>query len=401
MGSVQALTAIQGLLFTFLAARILSPEMFGELRYVLVLLPFLMISTLPTFDNLVLRETASGSKINLQDIVTKRVKFGFFGALFFAVILFFSKDNFTIEIVQSLCIVLLILPFYETTTTFRNFLYGRGLQDRALTIQIRNRIFSIILILVGVSIFIQLSPSVAGFLLIFLVCTTLPNIITNFGLKRRERSREKKYSKTSDSLTKEAVFTSLVSIIWMASYSFDRLIIEKELGAESLAFYAILVMIPLMTAQLVDALIMLYFKRIFLNKVSIFTVKNIVFMILLFTVVIIAYGLFVHCLYPFIFGSFYNYSLPLALLSGILIFTGSIELLLIQYLYKQKKSGLILGYNCSSILVLFVALTIVVKDLDIYSVILALGTKQFFLPMIILKYDKLIQKYRHRYGWID
>ena len=401
IGSVQVLTAIQGLLFTFLATRLLSPQMFGELRYVLVLLPFLMIATLPTFDILVLREAASGSKVNLQNIVKKRGQFGFFGALFFSFILFFTKDNFTSEVFQSLCIVLLILPFYETTTTFRNFLVGKGLRDRALTIQIRNKILSIILIILGVFIYMQLAPSVAGFLLIFLVCTTLPNIITNFGLKLREVSRESKYLKTSDSLIKEAVFTSLVSVIWMASYSFDRLIIERQLGVESLAFYSILVMIPLMIAQLVDALIMLYYKKIFLSKVSIFTIKNIVFMIFLFSVVIVAYGNFVHIFYPFVFGDFYTYPLPLALLSGILIFTGSIELLLIQYLYKQKKPGLIMGYNCSSFVFLFVTLTIIVKDLDIYSIILVLGIKQFFLPIIILKYDKLFQNHPHQSGEID
>ena len=117
--------------------------------------------------------------------------------------------------------------------------------------------------LFGVSIYIQLSPSVAGFLLIFWFCTTLPNIITNFGLKGREKSRVSKHVKTSGPLVKEAAFTSLASVVWIASYSFDRLIIEKQLGAETLAFYSILVMIPLMIAQFVDALVMLYYKKIF------------------------------------------------------------------------------------------------------------------------------------------
>jgi O-antigen/teichoic acid export membrane protein len=401
VGSVQVLTAIQGLLFTFLAARLLSPEMFGELRYVLVLLPFLMVSTLPTFDILVLREAASASKINLQDIVKKRGQFGFFGALFFAFILFFTKDNFTSEVFQSLCIVLLILPFYETTTSFRNFLVGKGLRDRALTIQLRNRILSIVLILLGVFIYMQLAPSVAGFLFIFLVCTTFPNIITNFSLKLREESRESKYLKTSDSLVKEAVFTSLASVIWIASYSFDKLIIERQLGVESLAFYSILVMIPLMIAQLVDGLIMLYYKKIFLSKVSIFTIKNIVSVVFLFSIVICAYGYFVHIFYPSIFGDFYSYTLSLALLSGVLILTGSIELLLIQYLYKEKKPSLIMGYNCSSILVLFVTLTLMLKDLNLHSILLVLGIKQIFLPMIIFTYHRLFQNYPHRLGSID
>ena len=133
-----------------------------------------MISTLPTFDILVLREVASGSKINLQDIV-KKGKFGFFGALFLHLFFFLQGIIFQFRcfIVQ---LVLLILPFYEITTTFRNFLVGKGLQNRALTIQIRNKIFSIILMLFGVLIYIQLSPSrVAGFAIFLPVqrCLTL------------------------------------------------------------------------------------------------------------------------------------------------------------------------------------------------------------------------------------
>ena len=81
VGSVQVLTAIHGLLFTFLATRLLSPQMFGELRYVLLLLPFLMVATLPSFDILVLRECSARSKVNLQAVVRKRMQFGFFGAL--------------------------------------------------------------------------------------------------------------------------------------------------------------------------------------------------------------------------------------------------------------------------------------------------------------------------------
>tara|TARA_S200000501_G_C20869880_1_gene763738 strand:- start:2199 stop:3413 length:1215 start_codon:yes stop_codon:yes gene_type:complete len=393
IGSVQVLTAIQGLLFTFLTARLLSPEMFGELRYVLVLLPFLMVVTLPTFDILVLRETAAGSKVSLQSIVNKRGQFGFFGALFFAMVLFFTKDYFPTEIFQSLCIALLVLPFYEITTPFRNFLVGKGLRDVALTLQLRNRILSIILILLSVLIYMQLASSVAGFLLIFLFCTTLPNIITNSRLKIREESRKSKYVKPSSSLVKEAVSTSLASIIWIASYSLDRLIVERQLGLEALAFYSILVMVPLLIAQLVDALIMLYYKKIFFSKVSVFTIKNIVLLIFLFSAIIFAYGYFVHNFYPFIFGNFYSYPLSLAFLSGLLIFTGSIELFLIQYLYKNKRAALIMGYNFISIIVLFLTLTLMLKNPNLYSILIVLGLKQLFLPMIIFAYDRRLKNY--------
>lgn len=383
IASVQALVAAHAVLFTFLATRFLSPDEFGELRYVLVLLPFLMVVTLPTFDIIVLRETASRSKISLQGIVYKKMQFGLCGAILFAIVLMLIKDFFSFNIFLSLCLIIIILPFYEITTPFRNFLVGKGLRERALMIQLRNRLISIMIMLSSLLIFLWLEPSVTVFLFIFLVSTTLPNIITNLKLKIRESSCSSKYIKPSGLLTREAVLTSIASIIWTASYSIDRIIVERKMGFESLALYSILVMVPFMLAQYADSVVMIYYKKIFVEKDTQMTIRCGTIIFCLIFSVITAYGYFVHLFYPTLFGHFYKYPLSLALLSGCLIFTGSIELLFIQYLYSQKKTKLIFSYNIASISILAVTFTTLISDMDIFTVLLVLVLKQFCLPVII------------------
>lgn len=394
VGSVQFLTAIHGLLFTFLAARLLSPQMFGELRYVLLLLPFLMVATLPSFDVLVLRECSARSKVNLQAVVRKRMQFGFFGAVIFSIILFSSKDYISKSIYQCLWLAILLLPFYEVTTTYRNYLIGKRLKHRALAIQLRNKIMSIALILICTYFYQQLTPSPASFFLIFLIVTTLPNVVTNLSLRRREDKREYRHVNLDTSLTREAIVTSLASSIWIISYSLDRLIVERQLGVEQLAYYSILIMIPLMIAQLVDSLIMVFYREIFLSNWKKLNFKNIFFLIISAFIFITIYAQVVHLVYPFIFGEFYSYSLSLCALSGLLIISGSIELFYIQYLYKNRKPTLIMIYNCISIICLLIIFLFLIEDPDIQKILIITALKQTILPSILNMFDKTLGKCR-------
>ena len=393
IGSVQILTALHGLLFTFLAARYLSPEMFGELRFALLVLPFLMVATLPTFDNIVLREAASGSNLSLQSIVKVRFIFACVGAIFLALVSIYFRDNIANELFYSLFILVLILPFYEVTTSFKNFLIGKGLGDSSLKIQRRNKFFSIILILFLVPLFSQFNVSSISFLIVFLLSTTLPNFITNYYFKLRESFREAKYEKVSVSLIKEAIYTSLASVFWLASYAFDKFVVERKLGVEFLAYYSILVMLPFLIAQLIDSLVVLFYRRIFLIQTSIFSSKFVFYLFLILTLVILFYGNFVYFFYPLIFGEFYRYSLALSMLSGLLIISGSFEFFFIQYLYRLKKKFVIFGYNLSSLLLLCLVLLLILDDINLYILITVLVIKQIFLPVLVVFFNSVYDKF--------
>jgi O-antigen/teichoic acid export membrane protein len=394
VGSVQVLTAIHGLLFTFLATRLLSPQMFGELRYVLLLLPFLMVATLPSFDILVLRECSARSKVNLQAVVRKRMQFGFFGALIYSIILFSSKDYMSKSIYQCLWLAILLLPFYEVTTTYRNYLIGKRLRHRALAIQLRNKIMSIALILICTYLYQHLAPSPESFFFIFLIATTLPNIVTNLSLRRREDKDQYRQLNLDTSLTREAIVTSLASSIWIISYSLDRLFVERQLGVEQLAYYSILIMIPLMIAQLVDSLIMVFYREIFLRNRKKLNYKQIFFLVIFSFTVITIYAQVVHLAYPFIFGEFYSYSLSLGALSGLLIISGSIELFYIQYLYKNRKPNIIMIYNCLAIICLFIIFYFLIEDPHIQIILIVTSLKQIMLPSIFIMFDKILGKCR-------
>ena len=316
LSAVQSLSAIFSLIFTFLAARMLDPEAFGVLRYLLVLLPFFLLASLPTFDNLILREASSGSLINLNEIIKIRGVFGLIGSIIFGLFFLLFQERFITETIQGVFLILLLLPIYEITTSYRNYLVGLGLKDQALRIQLRNKSLSILILLLGFILLFYFNFSPVKLLLVFMIATTLPNIFTHFSIVIRKGLV--RFKKTR--LIKEAIGTTLATGVWIISYSFDRLIIEREMGNEALAYYSIIVLVPYMISQLIDGLIPFWYKKIFFEKSGLSTFKNLSLVSLIFSILIFIYAFSAHKLYPFIFGDFYNYSLALSLLSGLLIF---------------------------------------------------------------------------------
>lgn len=385
--TVQSLTVINGLLFTFLAARLLEPELFGHLRYLLIILPFFMLATLPTFDNLILRESVSRSLLDLNQILIVRGMLGLFFSLCMGITLLFLNDFFSPEVLKGIYVILLFLPLYEISTGYKNYLIGIGLKQRVLKIQIRNKIISIIIMLTSILFFFKNNLSINVFLIIFLIATTLPNLITHLGLALRKKFRKNKKNK---SLIPEALLTTIASGIWILSYSIDRLIVERQLGSESLAYYSILVLIPLMASQLIDGLIPFWYKKIFFEKKIKSFFKYAGLIILLISLFIFIYGVFVNNFYHLIFGSFYKYSLNIALLSGVLIASGSLEFLLIHNLYVEKRSILMVIYNLISITFLLVVFNFMISDLNFYKVLFVLCIKQIVLTIIfyfVLKFN--------------
>ena len=385
--SVQGLTVAHGLLFTFLATRFLDPETFGSLRYVMVLLPFFMLATLPSYDNLILRESSSGALLNLRQIWWTRGIFGLFTAITFGLIVLCIRGRFAADILQGLVLIIFLLPFYETTTGYKNYLIGVGLQKQILNIQVRNKLISIAILGVGILLVNFLEPTLFSFLLVFMLATTIPNFCSHAILVF---CRPSSALKTRKIFAREAILTSFASGVWIASYSLDKIIVAEELGAEALAYYSILMLIPLMTAQLIDGLIPFYYKKFFFGEAQFVNLQVVMVTSVLFLLVIGGYGFLAYTLYSYLFGDFYTYTLTLALFSGVVMATGSIEFFFIHYLYKGKKSRQILAYNLMSLVIVYIALVFVVPSLNYVTVISVMGLKQLALPLIFFGLERMM-----------
>lgn len=384
---VQAFTAIYGLMFTFLAVHALEPALFGELRYVLVLLPILMLSTLPSYDVLILRESSIGAQININLIFKNRVYVALVGVVIISAALNFNIIDFGEKTTIALVLCALLLPFYETTTGFKNYLIGRGLKDEALKILIRNRLYSLLLLIIGAFFLFLIGPTVYGFLVLFMVCQTLPNLFTHLFFRKRSKLRPS--VRVSNSISfKEALITSLAMGIGILSYSIDKLLVQREMGSESLAFYTILILVPLIFAQLIDAVIPYIYRQLFSTKVSFFCRRNYFYIFGASFLFAAVYGIFSSYAYPYIFGEFYNYELSLSMLAGMLAATGSVEFFFIQYLYKNKKANLIVVYSVMSLIIIYSCLSLVLEYEKLELVISILGLKQLFLPLVFYFFIK-------------
>ncbi|MCG9661337.1 hypothetical protein, partial [Vibrio mediterranei] len=126
----QVLAAVHALVFSIVTTRELSPDLFGDLRFVLSLLPVLMVASLPTYDNILLRNSSKFIFTPLYKVTLLRVTGGVLASISILLYLFIFDvgDNLWFFLI----ITSVLLPFFETFTGYRNFLIGSRLKKQSI-----------------------------------------------------------------------------------------------------------------------------------------------------------------------------------------------------------------------------------------------------------------------------
>ena len=380
------------LIFSVVATRHLDPERYGLLRYVLTILPFLSICTLPGYDTITLKEVNCEEEISILDITKIKVMVGSIFSVF-AFLLFSNllMEEEGVEIFFYISI-LLFFPFFETGSNFKNNLYARKEQTLSLGLQIISKILFIILFVSVVFLINRYQVSPNYILPAYLLAGSVSGHSVNFYAAIFYNSCGSK--KSAFLHIKEAVTLSGATGVSLLSSLIDRLFVYHLLGKETMAKYSILMMIPMELGRFLDFIFIVFYKKIFLernNKRILHRIRNPSFVFLLCAVAVFYCFLF-KMISPLVFGNFYKYEYLTIFLSAASVIGITFEYFFIHTVFALGNAYRSLSYSVTSALTTVILIPIFGIPWKMEGVLFSIFLKCFLAPFFFASFWRYFRK---------
>ncbi len=381
-GFAHLLGMIIGFSFSLACARLMPAADFGELRYAMTWLPLLTVFSLPGFDSIILRNTSARISPPLLRILLLRMLGGAIGAATLVALLFLGYlPQHQPALFFFICMAI-ALPLFEVGTGYKNYLISTRLRKKGLRLFAQARILTLALLLLTYAIIYSDLINADWVFPAYLAALIIPtfSICLYLALKQDKRGRILRGRLAHGH---EALMTSAAGLVGTLAFSLDKLMVRHDLGAEELAYYSILIMIPQEMARLIDAIFPLFYRRLFLTRQAGPRVP----LLLILGILLVLYAVYVGGFYtisPLLFGKFYTYPVPLVMTAALLAATGAVEY------YANHKIFAILG---GRMLALYMALgaalcyslyTLVLPLAGLIGVMAALMLKHLLLSSIFI-----------------
>ena len=365
----KGIASISAFAVTILLTNLLPKEIFGQYRFVLSMLPILLIFTLPGIGTAVTRTVARGARIDLQTIVKTKIKWGFLGSLatLSTALYYFHKGN---ELIAYIFIISAVfIPFFENFFIYS--FYYRGKLDFK-TPAIYESISKIIqaLLLAGTA---WLSQNIIILIVVFFI----GQILSQYYFYKKTTYSVITDANDNQSTAKAIRYgkhLTLLGVLGSLAVNIDKLFIWHFFGAEKLAIYVVAMTIPLTMTRTLNIIPELIFPKMSrkLGADTSFTVIKILGVTLSFaTIISILYVLAAPTIFSFIFPRYTeSVQLTQALSLIIPLFLAS-SLSWYALVSKNAKRMMNILIPCAIITELVLLFTLY-SSLGIYAVILAL-----------------------------
>jgi O-antigen/teichoic acid export membrane protein len=377
----QAVGTASALIFTILGTRLLSVVDYGELRFVMILLPLAMALSLPGFDSVILRATGLRAMVPLARILVTRMLAGCLGSLLIAGALIVFADQIGEALRFLLVATAVLLPLFETATGYRNYLLGKGLRNSGNRLLLQARFGSLALFLAIAAMIQPLGIAALWIYPAWMASTILFTLLSALRvLLKRSRSGFHWRRFGGRLPLSEAVAATLAGVVYTFAFSLDKLGVRTTLGPEQLALYSLLIMVPQELAKMVDSNISLFYRDLFFSRDRP-QEKTMARYIGFALLGMAAYVLAFHWLSALIFGPAYHYSIGLVALSSLLFAGQSMEYFIIHRTLAMSGARTMFGYSLCN---LFATSLVVWSGLTLGGVvglILGLVAKQITLPV--------------------
>jgi len=238
LGISQIASSVIAFSLTIILANLLSPEVFGEYRFLMSGILILSIFSLPGIKIALLESTPKGFVNNLRIAFKEAVKWsilGSFVSIIISIYYYLVGDN---SLAISFAIIAILLPLFETSTLYIDYLKSL---KQFKSVAIYNLITKGLLLpsVIAVSlIFPQFSWIIFT---IFLLGNILPNL---FFHKRVLKKYTSETGRTDPNLINYSKHITAIAFLTMLSSQFDKIFIWNNLGPESLAIFYIAYAIP-------------------------------------------------------------------------------------------------------------------------------------------------------------
>lgn len=379
--SVHILGSIITLVFTVICTRLLSTNEFGEIRYAMILLPIFMSFGLPGADGVILKYAYLKESVFLFPIYFIRMVGAGIGSILLCLwIEFFAGDQFGWT--SALWAVVLLLPFYDIATGYKNFLIGRGLKKVALNLNFLVKVCSLLSV-IALIFFVYFGVFPRGFLFPgYLICLIIPTTFIFFLVARSQRYSFYQNFSFRKFLSQSSL-ASLAGLISVFSVSLDKIYLGHYFGSSELAIYSILLMFPQEFSRLTDTFVPLYYDRFFYNKkkINLYLWASRLMPVIFF--LFLVYGVTFYFLSPIVFGESYYYSLGDIILSLVFLCTCVGEYFSFHRVFAKYSLVWYLLFLIFGMMILYLFLIFLTPIYGSMGVLVAVILKQFLMTFIL------------------
>lgn len=219
-------------------ANLLAPEVYGNFRYVLSILPFLDISTLKRIDQSLTISVAKGFEGDVVNAFKTKMKWGVFGSLAGIGLSFYYYLNGNNQLWLLIAIMAIFVPLFNTPLISLDYLSGKK-KFKALTVigSLSSVVYSILIVA-----FIFLSKNIILLLLAYFISNLLIRL-TAFSYVIKKYPPNNKVEENNKTINYGKKL-SILEIINVIGSSLDNVLVFHYLGAAELAAYSFIKKVP-------------------------------------------------------------------------------------------------------------------------------------------------------------
>lgn len=377
---VHVLSSLTAIIFVIFCSRSLPVSEYGDIRYAITLLAVFMAFGLPWTDSIILKCAYLKEPVFLFPIYFMRMAGAGIGSIFLYLWISFLAGG-EVGWTPALLAVLLLLPFYDIGTGYKNFLIGRGLKKNALNLFFFAKMASFLSIICLISlIYIQYLPK--NFLFPgYLICLILPTTFMFFLVARSQRVSFCRHFSFKKFLSHSSLssFTGLISVF---SVSLDKIYLGHNFGTSELALYSILLMFPQELARLTDTFVPLYYDRFFYSKDKVNLQFWVVRLLPIIFLLCLVYGVLFYYLSPTVFGKSYHYTEVSIFLSVVFLCTCVGEYFSFHRVFAQYSLLWYLIFLVFGVIILYLLLTLLAPIYGVMGVLGAVILKQLLMTTV-------------------
>ena len=393
----QGLGTITTLVFTIVCTRLLTVDEYGELRYMMILLPLLMTISLPGYDSVILRNANLRINASLLQVFRVRILAGSVGSILVLIALFLFHRKISEALTFFLVATIVLLPWFETATSYRNYLLGCGLQRVGINLLLQTRLCGFVLLIFFISLIYYMDISMLWVYPAWMVSSILPTITTfcRIVFRRYVKGVSMCGHKGGKSYVVEAITITIASLVYTLVFSIDKFLVRYELGVKQLALYSLLVMVPQELSRLFDSALPIFYRQLFFDCKNPDVGKNkhkLVHVLLCILLVMCVYTAGFYILSSFVFGKVYKYSFGMVLLSSFLIPSISMEYFYNHKIFVNYGAKGVFSYSICSLCVVALVTSVGLLLGGIIGIIISLTVKQFIFPYVFMFYYKHTKK---------
>ncbi len=352
----QVVSSLASAAAVIVLANILPKESFGQYRFVLSLIPVLVIFALPGISTALMRSAARGARADFPKVVETEIKWGFLGSLASLLIAayYFSQGDHVLSLAFALTAAL--VPFIQPFSVYSAYYKGKQNFKLATIYDSISLVFQAVL-LVGAALVTRNILVVIG---AFLAGRIIPSVFFYVKTLRDEGEAARGGGGAEDGSDdtirygKRLTTTQIMSTI---AGSIDKLLVGYFLGLEVLAVYSIALTIPSNAILLFNVIPRIAFPKFSKNSWGPEERAKIIRKLMIFLAALIVpvalYALLVPVVLPFIFKD-YRASIPTALVLSFLILVSPLNAVIDQVMQARKFVGKIIWSQTVTVVV-FVA----------------------------------------------